>query len=219
MHTTSQTVALMEKDPAVKSIEYDCLQTPLATYPGAPWGLDRIDGVDDNSYNDGDLTGGGTGVRVYVVDTGVQGTHQDFGGRVVSGHTVGTLAHALSARATLLTLTGPCIPGFPRLSGGCAPRVRLVPSGQRHPPRGRHWMRRSRHPRGLDRRRLRLRRREERDAGSGFLVLQVPMLGRNVQVWIDCRYPRKPRVRCPTARSRSPRCPPPTHAHTQRLPP
>ena len=36
MHTTSQTVALMEKDPAVKSIEYDCLQTPLATYPSPP---------------------------------------------------------------------------------------------------------------------------------------------------------------------------------------
>ena len=95
-HTTSQTIALMEEDPAVKSIEYDCLQIPLATYPGAPWGLDRIDGVDDNSYNDGDLTGGGTGVRVYVVDTGVQGSHQDFGGRVVSGHTVGTLAHTPS---------------------------------------------------------------------------------------------------------------------------
>ena len=78
----------MEEDPAVKFIEYDCLQTPLATYPGAPWGLDRIDGVDDNSYNDGDLTGGGTGVRVYVVDSGVQGSHVDFGGRVVSGHTV-----------------------------------------------------------------------------------------------------------------------------------
>ena len=27
---------------------------------------------------------------MYVVDTGVQGSHQDFGGRVVSGHTVRT---------------------------------------------------------------------------------------------------------------------------------
>eukprot|EP00321_Phaeocystis_globosa_P017056 CAMPEP_0118810140 /NCGR_PEP_ID=MMETSP1162-20130426/775_1 /TAXON_ID=33656 /ORGANISM="Phaeocystis Sp, Strain CCMP2710" /LENGTH=174 /DNA_ID=CAMNT_0006739629 /DNA_START=115 /DNA_END=636 /DNA_ORIENTATION=+ len=70
INASDETIALMEKDPAVKSIEYDCLQIPLATYPGAPWGLDRIDGVDDNSYNDGDLTGGGTGVRVYVVDTG-----------------------------------------------------------------------------------------------------------------------------------------------------
>ena len=84
----------MEEDPAVKFIEYDCLQTPLATYPGAPWGLDRIDGADDDSFDDGDLTG--TGVRVYVVDDGVQGSHVDFGGRVVSGHTVlGPLAHAL----------------------------------------------------------------------------------------------------------------------------
>ena len=81
----------MEIDSNVKSIEVDCLQTPLATYPGAPWGLDRIDGVDDNSFDDGDLTGGGTGVRVYIVDSGVQGSHVDFGGRVVSGHTVRAL--------------------------------------------------------------------------------------------------------------------------------
>ena len=58
----------------------------LTVHDGAPWGLDRIDGVDDNSYDDGDLTGGGTGVRVYVVDTGIQGSHVDFGGRVVNGH-------------------------------------------------------------------------------------------------------------------------------------
>ena len=81
----------MEIDSNVKSIEVDCLQTTLATYPGAPWGLDRIDGVDDNSFDDGDLTGGGTGVRVYIVDSGVQGSHVDFGGRVVSGHTVRAL--------------------------------------------------------------------------------------------------------------------------------
>ena len=43
-------------------------------------------GAIDSEYNDGDLTG--TNVRVYIVDTGVQGSHDDFGGRVVNGNTV-----------------------------------------------------------------------------------------------------------------------------------
>ena len=109
-----QTIALMAKDPAVSSIERDCLQRAgmslpesdssspgeshemdqvleavtrrLSKYVGVSWAIDRIDGVIDNTYNDGNLTG--KGVRVYIVDTGVQGSHVDFGGRVVNGHTV-----------------------------------------------------------------------------------------------------------------------------------
>eukprot|EP00964_Phaeocystis_antarctica_P125214 scaffold88844_cov69-Phaeocystis_antarctica.AAC.1 len=60
----------------------------LSVQLGAPWGIDRIDTNGrpiDNNYDDGDLTG--KGVRVYIVDTGVQGSHDDFGGRVVNGHT------------------------------------------------------------------------------------------------------------------------------------
>jgi len=102
----------MAKDPAVSSIACDCLlradmslpksdsSSPgdhgmgqveavsrrLSMHAGAPWGIDRIDGVVDNTYDDGDLTG--KGVRVYIVDSGVQGSHVDFGGRVVNGHTV-----------------------------------------------------------------------------------------------------------------------------------
>ena len=111
-----QTIALMAKDPAVSSIEVDCLQRAdmllpesndsslgahdttsdlyevgrkLSVQVGAPWGIDRIDTNGrpiDNNYDDGDLTG--KGVRVYIVDSGVQGSHDDFGGRVVNGHTV-----------------------------------------------------------------------------------------------------------------------------------
>ena len=108
-----QTITLMAKDPAVSSIECDCLQRAdisltesddsspgdhdmdqvvarrLSVQVGAPWGIDRIDtngGAIDGSFDDGDLTG--KGVRVYVVDGGVQGSHVDFGGRVVPGHTV-----------------------------------------------------------------------------------------------------------------------------------
>ena len=90
---TLQTIALMAKDPAVSSIEVDCLQRAdprtLSVQVGAPWGIDRIDtngGPIDDKYDDGNLSG--KGVRVYVVDDGVQGSHVDFGGRVVPGHTV-----------------------------------------------------------------------------------------------------------------------------------
>ena len=108
----------MANDPAVSSVEYDCYSRAdpdvsllkndssspgahdttsglyevgrkLSVQMGAPWGIDRIDTNGrpiDNNYDDGDLTG--KGVRVYIVDTGVQGSHDDFGGRVVNGHTV-----------------------------------------------------------------------------------------------------------------------------------
>ena len=52
---------------------------------GAPW-IDTKGGAIDGEHDDGELTG--QGVRVYVVDDGVQGSHVDFGGRVVPGHTV-----------------------------------------------------------------------------------------------------------------------------------
>ena len=51
----------------------------LSVQVGAPWGIDRIDtngGATDGEYDDGDLTG--KGVRVYIVDTGVLGSHDDF---------------------------------------------------------------------------------------------------------------------------------------------
>ena len=150
----------------------------------------------DGSYDDGDMTG--KGVRVYIVDTGVQGSHVDFTGRVVNGHTVGALLvaahirrphspsahqlqyhapqHTLTTRSPLTTPSQPHpIPlAFPPV-GSRSPRVRLVPSCQRRPPCRRHWVRSARHPRGLDRRRRKVRRCQECDDCAGILMLQVPL--------------------------------------------
>lgn len=82
-------------DPAVAAVSQnrtvrltDTVRAPGALQKDPPsWGLDRIDQKTlplNKSY--AMPPGGGAGVSVYVLDTGVRATHKDFGGRVRSGH-------------------------------------------------------------------------------------------------------------------------------------
>jgi subtilisin family serine protease len=72
-------------DPAVAAVEPDSVMHTLGTQAGATWGLDRIDQRDlplSSTYTYGPT---GAGVTAYVIDTGIRYSHQDFGGRAVTG--------------------------------------------------------------------------------------------------------------------------------------
>ena len=74
-------LAALQADPDVAYIEQDQVVTADATQTGATWGLDRIDQRNlplSGSYT---YTSTGTGVRAYIIDTGIQTSHPQFGGR------------------------------------------------------------------------------------------------------------------------------------------
>jgi subtilisin family serine protease len=74
----------LAKDPTVATVEAD---TTVKTAVAPPsWGLDRIDQADlplDGSYTQ---PVSASAVTVYVIDSGVRITHQDFGGRATHGY-------------------------------------------------------------------------------------------------------------------------------------
>jgi serine protease len=79
--------ATLARDPRVRYIEQDSERFIVATQGGATWGLDRIDQRDrplNSTYTYDTLA---ANVDVYVIDTGIRASHDEFGSRVGSGFT------------------------------------------------------------------------------------------------------------------------------------
>ena len=75
----------------VSSIFKEGVISTAATQSGATWGLDRIDQftkTGDGNYN---YSYDGTGVDIYVIDSGIRTDHTEFTGRIPSGAYLDTL--------------------------------------------------------------------------------------------------------------------------------
>lgn len=71
----------MAQDYRVLFVEEDGIFTTDATQTNPPWGLDRIDQRNRPLSATYTYNWTGSGVRVYVIDTGIRTAHSQFGGR------------------------------------------------------------------------------------------------------------------------------------------
>lgn len=71
----------LSRNERVQFVEEDSVVSLASTQTNAGWNLDRIDQRSlpmDTTYS---YTGTGAGAHVYIIDTGIRTTHQEFGGR------------------------------------------------------------------------------------------------------------------------------------------
>jgi len=71
----------LSQDFRVKFVEEDGIVTADTTQSNPPWGLDRIDQRNRPLSATYTYNWTGSGVRAYVIDTGIRTTHTQFGGR------------------------------------------------------------------------------------------------------------------------------------------
>jgi subtilisin family serine protease len=73
-------------DHRVAYVEEDGVVQLVATQTGATWGLDRIDQRNRPLNGSYTYNATGSGVKAYIVDTGINTGHADFGGRAIDGY-------------------------------------------------------------------------------------------------------------------------------------
>jgi len=78
---TPQALEKLRADPNVDYIEEDAIVEVSTTQSGATWGIDRIDQRNRPLSGTYTYTSTGAGVTAYIIDTGIQTSHPQFGGR------------------------------------------------------------------------------------------------------------------------------------------
>ena len=81
-----EALAQLEADPNVAYIEQDQWMKADATQTGATWGIDRVDQRNLPLSGTYTYTNTGAGVTAYIIDTGINTTHNEFGGRASVGY-------------------------------------------------------------------------------------------------------------------------------------
>jgi subtilisin family serine protease len=76
----------LRHNPNVAYIEEDGVASMSTTQSGATWGLDRVDQRTLPLSTTYSYTNTGAGVRAYIIDTGINTSLADFGGRASSGY-------------------------------------------------------------------------------------------------------------------------------------
>ena len=76
----------LAEDPRVQYVEEDAEVTLSATQSNATWGIDRVDQRDLPLSGTYTYNYTGSGVKAYIIDTGIRRTHAEFGGRAIHGY-------------------------------------------------------------------------------------------------------------------------------------
>ena len=87
VHATEDQAEALRHDPAVATIERDHIIHVDEAQKNPPWNLDRIDEEFPVYTNRFVYPNAGWGITAYVLDSGIRGTHTQFGGRVRNGYT------------------------------------------------------------------------------------------------------------------------------------
>jgi subtilisin family serine protease len=118
--------AELRADPDVAYVEQDQVVTVDATQSGATWGIDRIDQRSRPLSGTYTYTSTGSGVRAYIIDTGILTAHtSSAGGRATC--TTASAATGRTATGTARTWRHGRRRGVRRGEGGAAARRARVP--------------------------------------------------------------------------------------------